>query len=377
MQKNFFFRKYIILIFLFFSGNYLSTRLAAQEISNFKVSVKDFISLTWDSPGGDIQGYNLYRSSSPDIRGDYLGKKINRKILTLNKYTDYSAGSGKIYYYQVYALDKDKNTVAYSTSVVAYILPFHSVNVLTPTAFQSKRVAGEHLVRTKYLFAKKPLFGLNFDFVTSYYIGRLFGKNNPDDRWEKDRYEYITRVGIWLLTVDGKIVFPYLEKKYLSLACGARYTFMYNDKPAPTPGAGEEFVIKPQEAKSKALPSGYIVLTKIWPRNTFHLGTIFGKEDEIIPQLSEYAYKYYYLAGYWPTRKNIIFFGLNTRLIPGINLKIEALHPLNHPLEPWLINFDLGKFLPANFQFAYFQYKYGWDILGYFNFRYTFYPPQK
>ncbi|HCJ67243.1 MAG TPA: hypothetical protein DHV62_07985 [Elusimicrobia bacterium] len=351
----------------------MQMKLPAEEIKNLKVTVKDFISLTWDSPGGDTQGYDLYRSSSPDIRGDYLGKKINRKILLSNKYTDYSAGTGKIHYYQVYALDKEKNLVAFSTPVAGYISPFYSVNIWTPTAFQSKKVAGEHLVRTKYLFAKKPIFGLNVDFVTNYYIGRLFGKNNPNDRWEKDRYDYITRVGIWLFTIDGKVIFPYLEKKLFSLACGARYTFMYNDKPAPSPGGGPEFVIKPE--KSIGLQSNYVVVTKVLPRIVFHFGTILGREEEIIPQLSEYVLKY--LAGEWKTSKNIIFFGLNTRLIPRINLKIEAIHPLDNPLQPWLFNLDFGRFLPANFQLAYFRYKYGWDILGYFNFRYTFYPPQK
>jgi|GEM_PF-2166904 len=354
----------------------VSGRLFAEEIKNFNVGVKDFISLTWDSPGGTFQGYDIYRSSSPEI----FEKKINRRIFPENKYTDYKAGVGEIHYYQVRAVDKEGNTVAISTTVGAYISPFRSATVWTPTAFQNKKKAGEHLVKTKYLFSKKPLFGLNIDFILNYYIGRLFGEDPPSKRQGIPPYFNLKRVGIWLLTVDGKIVLPYLEKKLFSLAFGGRYTYMFDDKGAPSQVGEQTFEINPE--KSKGLPSVYTVVTKAWTKNAFHFGIIWGKEDEIIPRLSEYTYKVCYLTGNWQTGKSVIFFGMNTHLIPWINLKIEALHPLDNPVDPWLFNIDLGKFLPANFQLAYLRYKYEWDkyewdILGYFNFRYTFYPPQK
>jgi len=359
----------------------IQARLFAEEtgnhlIKNFKVSVKDFISLTWDSPGGDIHGYNLYRSSSADI----LGKKINRKILSNNKYIDYSAGTGKIHYYQVYALDKEKNLVAFSTPVAGYISPFYSVNIWTPTAFQSKKMSGEHLIGTKYLFAKKPLIGLNTDFILNYYIGRLFGTN---ERHERQRYDYITRIGIWLLTGDIKMVLPYLEKQLFSLAIGARYTYMFRDIPQPSPGATPTFTVKLQQSQS--LASVYIVMSKSWTKNALHIGFMEGKEQTVIPHLSEYVF---YREGLppdnpttpnriWRDKGQILFFGLNTRMLLRMNLKVEAIYVRNNPLQPWLFNFDIGRFLPINFQLAYFRYKYGWDILGYFNYRYTFYPPQK
>lgn len=351
----------------------VSERLFAEEIKNFNLSVKDFISLTWDSPGGTFQGYDIYRSSSPEI----FEKKINRRIFPKNNYTDYKAGVGEIHYYQVRAVDKEGNTVAISTTVGAYISPFRSGTVWTPTAFQNKKREGEHLVKTKYLFQRKPLLGLNIDFILNYYIGRLFGRNKYTA--DSNRNDYLTRVGIWLLTSDMKIVFPYFEKKLFSLAFGGRYTYMFRDIPQPSPGAAPEFVIKP--GQSQELPSLYLVVSKGWRRNALHLGMFWGKEDEIIPQLSEYIYEWYYKTQRFPDRwektGKMFFAGFHTRLIPKINLKMEVLHPLDNPIDPWLVNIDLGRFLPANFQLAYFCYKYGWDILGYFNFRYTFYPPQK
>ncbi len=365
MGKSLLLHKYIFLFFIC-----IPTCLLAQEIGNVRVNIKDYFTFTWDSPGGDIQGYNLYRSSAADT----LGKKINRKVLSSNKYTDYSAGAGKIYYYQVQGLDKEKNPIAFSTPVPAYISPFHSVTVRTPTAFQKKEEPGEYLFNTKYLFSRKPLVGLNLDFILSYYIGRLFGKNDPYGS-SKYRTDYITRIGLWLLTVDGKLTLPYLENRLFSLALGGRYTYMFRDISQPSPGAAPTFTIKP--GKSASLPATYVAVSKAWTKNAVHIGALWGKEDEVIPSLSEYIYYYYYKVGQWQKSKAIVFGGIHTRIIPHLNLKIEALNLLGNPLKPWLFNIDLGRFLPANFQLAYFCYKYGWDILGYFNFRYTFYPPQK
>jgi len=360
-------RKGLLHVFFLF----LCSTVFAQEIKNFKVIIGDYISLTWDNPSVTYEGYDIYRSTSLEI----LGRRLNRKITKQNKYTDYNAGVGETYFYQIHAVDKDRTAVVISSTATVYISPFYSETVYTPTAFQTKRKAGEHFVRTKYLFQRSPLFGFNIDFILNYYIGRLFGLNNPDKCYAKDKYDYLTRVGIWLLSGDLRIVFPYLEKRLCSLAVGGRYTYMFRDIPQPQPGAAPEFVIKP--SKSKGLPSVYAVLSKSWTRNTFHLGLIQGKEHEIIPQLSDYIYWWYYRLEHWESSERTVFFGFRTRIIPRINLKVEAMHPLKNSLDPWLFNIDLGRFLPANFQIAYLRYKYGWDILGYFNFRHTFYPPQK
>ena len=56
----------------------------------------------------DIAGYNIYRSTDPDLPKQNW-TKLNQTLLTRTTYQDEKVESGKTYYYYVTAVDKAGN----------------------------------------------------------------------------------------------------------------------------------------------------------------------------------------------------------------------------------------------------------------------------
>lgn len=73
------------------------------------------------NPEADIAGYNIYRSTDPDLQKDKWNK-LNAELLTRTTFQDERVESGKRYYYYLTAVDKSGNTSP-ASEVVSETVP--------------------------------------------------------------------------------------------------------------------------------------------------------------------------------------------------------------------------------------------------------------
>ena len=70
----------------------------------------------------------------------------------------------------------------------------------------------------------------------------------------------------------------------------------------------------------------------------------------------------------------MLFGGLTWLVKPAYPVGVELIIPQGAPAKPKLWNFHLGQFLKMNFEVAYLKFDKGWDILGMFQYRYSYFP---
>ncbi len=103
-----------------------------------------------------------------------------------------------------------------------------------------------------------------------------------------------------------------------------------------------------------------------------------GNIADILPHLSEFlteeALRFGKYSGQKATSRNLFFGGLIWLPKPTYPLSIEVIVPQGAPAGPRLINFHLGKLLKLNFEISYLTFDGGWDLLGMFHYRYTYFP---
>ncbi|MFI5347259.1 MAG: hypothetical protein ACHQ51_12875 [Elusimicrobiota bacterium] len=90
--------------------------------------------------------------------------------------------------------------------------------ILTPTAFRG--------------VGKFNTPGLGLDINATYFIGRLYGKNNYAAA--PTHTDYLDRLGVWLMTVDGKMQIQSDGEWRPAVAVGGQTTFMFRDAPQPS-----------------------------------------------------------------------------------------------------------------------------------------------
>lgn len=232
--------------------------------------------------------------------------------------------------------------------------------VLTPTAYRSNGINE---------------IGPSLDFNAAYYIGRLYGKNTFD--WTVDKKNYLDRVGIWYFETDGKLLIQ-RESKYIpSLSCGIKGIFTFRDAPQPSLNSpGTSFKIDSKNTNTYS--TLYFALSKqISSKLILNLGYMDGKFSEFIYQTSEFLSDMAIdlTTGNKPyISKSTIFYGILYSFREKTPIGFEIVIPQGSTLSPKLINFQLGTLLKLNFQISYLTYKGGYEYLGTFNFRYSFFP---
>lgn len=235
--------------------------------------------------------------------------------------------------------------------------------ILTPTAY---RGAGKH---------NTP--GLGLDINAAYFIGRLYGANKFENSPRKTNY--IDRIGLWTLTADGKMQVQSETPTRPAVAVGGQAMLVFRDSPQPTvtaPGVS----VKVDAKKTKILTDGYFVASKNFRGVRTSLGVMQGNMGDIAAQLSEFmtpeAMRFY--ANQPPgtiIRSRTVPFGSVIYLIrPDYPVGFEVMKFNGSPLNPWLINFKIGRLFRLNFDVAYLKYKGGYDVLGLFQFRYNHFP---
>lgn len=235
--------------------------------------------------------------------------------------------------------------------------------VLTPTAYRSNGINE---------------IGPSLDFNAAYYIGRLYGKNTFD--WTRDKKNYLDRIGIWYFETDGKLLIQRETKTIPSFSSGFKGIFTFRDSPQPTLNTpGTSFKVNNKNTNTYA--SIYFVLSKhISKKFVINGGYSDGDFSKFIYQTSEFlsedAIKT--TTGKTPyISKSALFAGMIYIAKEKMPLGFEIIIPQGSALSPKLINLQLGSLLKLNFQISYLTYKGGYEYLGTFNFRYSFFPRVK
>ncbi|MEW6012117.1 MAG: hypothetical protein AB1602_01820 [Elusimicrobiota bacterium] len=235
--------------------------------------------------------------------------------------------------------------------------------VLTPTAYRSNGINE---------------IGPSLDFNAAYYIGRLYGKNTFD--WTRDKKNYLDRIGIWYFETDGKLLIQRETKTIPSFSSGFKGIFTFRDSPQPTLNTpGTSFKVNNKNTNTYA--SIYFVLSKhISKKFVINGGYSDGDFSKFIYQTSEFlsedAIKT--TTGKTPyISKSALFAGMIYMAKEKMPLGFEIIIPQGSTLSPKLINLQLGSLLKLNFQISYLTYKGGYEYLGTFNFRYSFFPRVK
>lgn len=303
-----------------------------------------------------VKGYNIYRSEYKRI-----GYKIlNKGILDNQKYIDRDIMVEKIYYYYVEAVDSEGNKGEPSERLSGFaFIPNQTGLVLMPTAYRN---------------TMKDEVGANFDFVFSYYIGRLYGEHKLRESKVSDSMD---RLGILMLSGDLKLAIHEEEKYFPQVALGYIFTYLSSDAPSPDPTFAEQAIPVEAEEESDTLSGFYLVGSKRLGNTSFHLGIVHDELVNYISYTSEYLNSY-------GTSENMLFAGVSIEAIPRMPIKIEFLLPISAFQSPYIINTHLGQYFSLAFDISYLHYNKGWapegrysggyDILGFFSVRLPFYP---
>ena len=233
---------------------------------------------------------------------------------------------------------------------------------LTPTAY---RGAGRHT---------NP--GLSLDINAAYFIGRLYGKNSFPNSPRKSNY--IDRIGLWTLTADGKMQVQSETSYRPAVAVGGQAMLVFRDSPQPTvetPGVS----VKIDAKSTRVLTDGYFVASKKFGPIRTSAGVMQGTMGELAAELTEFlrpeALRFYAnRPGQEVHSRTVPFASAFYLMKPDFPIGVEFMKFNGAPLDPYLINFKLGRFLKLNFDVALIKFKGGYDLLGVFQFRYNHFP---
>ncbi|MDD5628864.1 MAG: hypothetical protein PHU21_07360 [Elusimicrobia bacterium] len=238
--------------------------------------------------------------------------------------------------------------------------------VLTPTAY---RGAGRYTTP-----------GMGLDINAAYYIGRLYGKNSYPLTPAKTNY--IDRLGVWLLTADGKMQVQSETAWRPAMAVGVQATALLRDSPQPQINQTPTLTVKATNGSTQILSDAFVVLSKKFGPARTSMGVMLGDMGNLPGNLSEFltpeALKWYRNdnSGTVIRSKTVPFASLLfiPKSKPAFPLGVEVMKFNGSPMNPWLINFKVGYFLRLNFDVAYLKYQGGYDVIGVLQFRYNYFP---
>ena len=236
---------------------------------------------------------------------------------------------------------------------------------LTPTAY---RGAGRYAAP-----------GLGLDINAAYYIGRLYGKNNFAKT--PSQTNYLDRLGVWLLTADGKMQVQSETALRPAVAGGVQATALLRDSPQPSVTENNTITVKASNSNAQILTDAYFVASKKFGPVRTSVGVMEGTIGNLAANLSEFltpeAIQFYRnggASGTTVTSHTVPFASFLALPRPEYPLGFEIMKFNGAALNPWLINFKVGYFLKLNFDLAYLKYQGGYDVLGLIQFRYNYFP---
>lgn len=241
-------------------------------------------------------------------------------------------------------------------------------------------LSGIVLTSTAYRGRGKNSIGTALDFNASYYIGRLYGKNKYT--WATNKTNYLDRVGLWLLEADGKMMIQTEDRWRPALAAGVKGIFQFRDAPQPSLN-GPSVSVKVDSKNTNTYAAAYLSISKrLHDKFMLNMGYADGDMPKIIYQMSEFlSDRAINLTKNNPSAtakvilpQSTLYGGFIWLFREKMPIEAEIIIPQGAPLNPKLINLQLGTLLKLNFQISYLTYAGGWEYLGMFNFRYSHFP---
>lgn len=204
--------------------------------------------------------------------------------------------------------------------------------------------------------------GFTGDLQFTYYIGTLYGEQDPD---LSKLAVYLDPISLWLLSADLKYTLLTDPKWPVAAAVGARGALqLFAGQQSATSGT---FTFS-GKSTFQTLWGGYLSLSRSFGTWGIHASYLQGTIGDALTYLSKYME---------PTAtRNCFGFGIDFPIVRRMNASLEVLYPVDASLRslqhPFLVNAHVDRLL--NFDVAYLKWDQGWALLGYFNLRFTVFP---
>lgn len=235
-------------------------------------------------------------------------------------------------------------------------------------------LSGLVLMPTAYKSTGINELGLALDINAAYIIGRLYGRNDYD--WTMEDKDYLDRIGLWLLSADGKLLVQTEGKYRPAIAAGVQGIYSLRDSSNPTLKTNQDLKINAKSTNGYA--NMFVAMSKRLGRKfIINAGYSDGDMPKMINSLSEYlSVEAMAQNGITDNRDatGMIFGGMMWLPKPDSPISVEFMIPQGSPMHPRLVNLHLGSMLKLNFEISYLKFKGGWDLLGIFQFRYNYWP---
>lgn len=311
-------------------------------------SLAERVHLQWDQAertSHQIKGYLVYRKQDQQPNPQCLNPD---QPVEKGEYYDETGRINDWYDYYVVAIDTRGLTSTAS-------------NTVTARARMRDR-NGLILMSSAYRGLGKMDKGLNADILFSYYIGTLYGEQDP--RLSKQAL-YLDPISLWLLSTDIKYTILTEAEAPVAVATGFKGGLqLFAGQQSASSG---QFTFS-EKSEFEYLYGSYLSVSRSWHQIGFHGGYLYGNLGNPV----------FFLSKYLTTEdiKQTIYFGLDFPIVRRMNAAIEILFPRQASFQsdqhPFLINLHVDRLF--NFDVAYLQWDQGWSFLGYFNIRFTLFP---
>lgn len=235
-------------------------------------------------------------------------------------------------------------------------------------------LSGLVLMPTAYRGTGINELGTGLDINAAYIIGRLYGRNDYD--WTMEDKDYLDRIGLWLLSAEGKLMVQTEGKFRPAVAAGVQGIYSLRDSSNPTLKTNQDLKINAKSTNGYA--NVFVAVSKrLGNKFIINAGYSDGDMPKMINSLSEYlsaeARVQNGISGVRDAT-GMIFGGMMWLPKPDSPISVEFMVPQGAPMSPKLVNLHLGSLLKLNFEISYLKFKGGWDMLGIFQFRYNYWP---
>ena len=335
--------------------------------------------------GGRVLSDYAWRDKLHGITGQlYTAADLQGDVQTLNGLKAFSRITPAVYGIPNDPIPPQFTSISISTVQVRVVF---DVDVVVSSAPKPRlvtpptAVSGLILTPTAYRGAGKfNTPGLGLDFNAAYVIGRLYGKNNYPNA--PSHTNYLDRLGLWLMTVDGKMQLQSDVGWRPAVAVGAQTTFMFRDSPQPSV-VTPTVTVQVKAKTTQILTDAYFVASKDFHGLRTSLGLMQGNFGDLAGNLTEYlspqALQFYkQSSGFTPvgsaSARSVPFGSMFYMLKPDYPVGFEVMKFDGAYGNPMLIDFKLGRLLHLNFDLAYLKFDGGYDLLGVFQFRYNQFP---
>ncbi len=219
--------------------------------------------------------------------------------------------------------------------------------------------------------------GLGLDFNAAYYIGRLYGKNSYP--FAPQHTNYLDRIGLWLLSADGKMQIQSETEWRPAMAVGSQGILMFHDAPQPTINTPTVQTTINQQTM-QVLGDAYVVASKENHGVRYSAGIMEGTIGDLAENLTEFLtpqdMQFYKNApaGTMSQTRTVPFMSMFYLVKPDYPIGFEVMKFSGASGSPTLINMKIGRALKLNFDLGLLTFQGGYDLLGLIQFRFNEFP---